>query len=96
MQEHTLYQCLKCKKIVDPIPTLIINVVVADDTGSFQMDVFGEKVDVIIGVDSVEFCHLGDEEKECTLQISKFSQFVIKIKTQKKGFKELVHNLQEI
>ena len=60
------------------------------------MDVFGEKVDVIVGVDSVEFCNLGEEEKECTLQISKFSQFVIKVKTEKKGFKEVVHSLQEV
>jgi hypothetical protein len=49
-QEHVLYQCLKCKKIVDPSPTLIISLVLADATGSFEIDVFGEKVSIFIGV----------------------------------------------
>lgn len=76
-----MYQCLKCKKIVDPVPTIIIRLLLADATGSIEIDVFGGKVEVFIGVALQEFIGLGEEEKECTLQIAKFSQFVVKIKT---------------
>lgn len=54
-----MYQCLKCKKIVDPVPTIIIRLLLADATGSIEIDVFGGKVEVFIGVAVQEFIGLG-------------------------------------
>lgn len=57
-QEYTLYQCLKCKKIVDPTPTIIISVVLADGTGSLEVDMIGEKANTILEVEASEFSGL--------------------------------------
>ena len=38
------WQCIKCSKMVDPLPTLIISLVLADSTGSFDVEIIGNKV----------------------------------------------------
>ena len=47
-QESTLYHCIKCSLIVDAIPTLIISLILADSTGSFEVEIIGQKVEIFI------------------------------------------------
>lgn len=56
--EYVLYQCLKCKKIVDPTPAIIIGLTLADATGSFEVDAIGDKVKIFLEVDISEFSGL--------------------------------------
>lgn len=78
------------------MPGIILALVLADCSGSLGVDAIGERVGVFLGVGVGEFCGLGVEEKECMMQIAKYGQFVVKVKTERKMFKELVHTLLDV
>jgi hypothetical protein len=69
--------------------------VLADATGSLEVDAFGDKFPVLLGVDSAEFSGYSREEKAATLQYSKFSEFVAKIKTDSQTKKSYLQDISK-
>ena len=47
-----LWKCFKCLKIVDTVPTFVLSLVLADSTGSFEVEVLGKNAMVFLGIDA--------------------------------------------
>jgi DNA/RNA endonuclease YhcR with UshA esterase domain len=54
-QEKNIFQCQKCRMIVDAVPTFIVSLVLADGTGSLEVDAFGDWFPVLLGMGMAEF-----------------------------------------